>query len=217
MTDMYQKISLYAFAITIIGIGMSYLIGPKKEILLHPIRTLVHVFTLIFLDQKLSFAGAIRKLVYLLALLSFLVLGITGFYPTLVKGEHISGYLIMIHATFAPILAICLAVLAVMWAGRCAFNTKDWPWFQRFIERVTLVKIDKDLSDKESSVWQKITFWLIIFLALPLVMSIILSMLPYFGTHWQDLFVFIHRYVALVFAIIVLIHTHLIVIAQLKK
>ncbi|MBN2591173.1 MAG: hypothetical protein JXA96_15005 [Sedimentisphaerales bacterium] len=217
MTDMYQKISIYAFLITVIGIGISYIIRPERECLKHPVRTLVHAFTLIFLDQKLSFAGAIRKLVYLLALFSFVVLGITGFYPTLVKGEHISGYLIMIHATFAPILAICLAALAVMWAGKCVFNTKDWPWLQRIIERLTLVKIDNNSSDIESSVWQKISFWLIVFLALPLIMSIILSMLPYFGTHWQEILIFIHRYTALVFAIVVLIHTHLIVIAQLRK
>jgi cytochrome b subunit of formate dehydrogenase len=172
---------------------------------------------LVFLEQKLSFAGTIRKLVYLLALLSFVILAITGFYPTLVKGEHISGYLIMIHATFGPVLAICLAVLAVMWAGKSVFNIKDWPWLQRLIEQVTLNKTDENSSEVESCVWQKITFWLILFLSLPLIMSIILSMLPYFGTYWQELFIFIHRYTALVFSIVVLIHTHLIVIAQLKK
>ena len=217
MTDTYQKISIYAFLITIIGIGISYIIGPYKEHLKHPIRTIVHICTLVFIDQKLSFAGAIRKLVYLLALFSFIILGITGFYPTLVKGEHISGYLIMIHATFAPILAICLAVLAVMWAGKCVFNTKDWPWLQRIIERLTLVKIEECPSDRKSFVWQKISFWLIVFLALPLIMSVILSMLPYFGTHWQEIFVFVHRYTALIFAIVVLIHTHLMVMTQINN
>lgn len=217
MADMYQKISIYAFLITIIGIVMSYFIGPDKECLKHPIRAFVHICTLVFLEQKLTFAGAIRKLVYLLALLSFIILAVTGFYPTLIKGEHISGYLIMIHATFAPILAICLAVLAVMWAGKSIFNTKDWPWFQRFVERVTLVKINEDSSDKKSCIGQKIGFWLIIFLSLPLIMSIILSMLPYFGTYWQELFILIHRYTALVFAIVVLIHTHLIIIAQIRQ
>ena len=155
--------------------------------------------------------------VYLLALLSFVVLAITGFYPTLVLGEHISGYLIMIHATFAPILAICLAILAVMWAGTCRLNSNDWPWITHIIEKVTQVKINPKASDNNSFVGQKISFWLIIFLALPLTMSIILSMLPYFGTHWQEIFVFIHRYTALTFAIAVLIHTHLIIFSQIKQ
>jgi len=196
---------------------MSYFVGANKECIKHPVKTFFHILALVFMYQKLSFAGAIRKLVYLLAIFSFIVLGITGFYPTLAKGEHISGYLIMIHATFAPILAICIAALAVMWAGKCVFNTKDWPWLQRIIEKVTLVEIKENVSDKKSSVLQKISFWFIIFLSLPLIMSIILSMLPYFGTHWQEVFICLHRYTALAFAVVVLIHTHLIVMAQMKQ
>ena len=215
--DTYQKISITAFLIAILGIGMSYIIRPDIECFKHPVRTMFRIFTLPFLEQRLSFAGAIRKLVYLLALLSFFILAVTGFYPTLVKGEHISGYLIMIHATFAPVLAVCLAVLAVMWAGKCRFNNKDWPWFSRLLERATLVKLNEDMSDNNSCIWQKTGFWLIIFLALPLTLSMVLSMLPYFGTHWQELFIVIHRYTALVFAIVVLIHTHIIIRAQIKQ
>ena len=107
---MYQKISIITFLITICGIGLSYIFFPGKKSQQSILNKIVHLCTLPFLEQKLSLAGALRKLVYLLALLSFVVLGITGFYPTLVLGEHISGYLVMIHATFAPILAICLAI-----------------------------------------------------------------------------------------------------------
>ena len=213
---MYQKISIVTFLITICGIALSYIIFPGKKSQQGFINKIVHICTLPFLEQKLSLVGALRKLVYLLALLSFVILGITGFYPTLVLGEHISGYLIMIHATFAPILAICLAILAVMWAGNCRINGKDWPWFQRIVERVTLHKSKESTSDNNSCLLQKIAFWLIIFLALPLALSIILSMLPYFGTYWQELFVLIHRYTALVFAVVVLIHTHLIIRSQIK-
>ncbi len=127
--ETYQQISVTALLITILGIILTYMINPDVEGWKHPIRSIFRVFTLGFIEQKLSFAGAIRKLVYILAFLSFIILAITGFYPTLIKGEHISGYLIMIHATFAPVLAVCMAVLAVMWAGKSRFNNKDWPWF----------------------------------------------------------------------------------------
>jgi len=170
----------------------------------------VHLFTLLFIEQKLSLMGALRKLVYLLALLCFVVLAVTGFYPTIILGEHISGYLVMVHATFAPIFAICLAVLALMWARNCRFAHNDWPWFQRIVQRVTLVKIDAEEVQSESSgIGQKITFWLIIFLALPLILSIILSMYPLFGTHWQELLLNIHRYTALVFALVSIVHIYL--------
>ena len=214
---MYQKISIIAFLITFCAIGLSNIIWPGTGRLRNPLKTLVHLFTLPFLEQKLSLTGAFRKLVYLIALICFLVLAITGFYPTLVLGEHISGYLVMIHATFAPIFAVCIAILAVMWAWNCRFNNKDWPWFQRLVERITLIKSTEQPQIKATCLGQKISFWLIIFLTLPLALSIVLSMLPYFGTQWQDLFLFIHRYIALIFALVVIVHTHLIVRAQMKQ
>ena len=123
----------------------------------------------------------------------------------------------MIHATFAPVLAVCLAVLAVMWAGKCRFNNKDWPWLSRLIEKAALIKTENDTTDNNTGLLQKIGFWLIIFLSLPLILSMVLSMLPYFGTHWQEIFLFIHRYTALVFAIVVLIHSHIIIRAQISQ
>ena len=181
-------------------------------------RKLIQLFTLLLVEQKLSPVGVLRKLVYLLALLCFVVLAVTGFYPTIILGRHISGYLLMVHATFAPVFAICLAVLAVMWARNCRFTRGDWPWFQRIVQRVTLVKSADDQAHCEGSgLGQKITFWLIIFLALPLGLSIILSMFQLFGTHWQELLLGIHRYTALVFALVAIVHTYLLVRAKTKQ
>ena len=208
---MYRTISIIAILITLGGLGLNCILRPCKQCWRHPLKKLVQLVTLLLIEQKLSPAGAFRKLVYLLALLCFVILAITGFYPTLILGEHISGYLLMIHATFAPILAICLAILAVMWARNCRFASNDWPWFQRFVQRVTLTTSAGEGAYCESRLGQKIAFWLIIFLALPLILSIVLSMFPYFGTHWQELLLSIHRYTALVFGLAVIVHTYLLV------
>ena len=209
---MFQTIAIVAFAVTVGCMALNCVISPCKECWRHPLRKLVHLLTLLFLEQKLSIVGILRKLVYLLALLCFVVLAVTGFYPTLVLGEHISGYLVMVHATFAPIFAICLAVLAVMWVRNCRFNQSDWPWFGRIVQRVTLVKsTGEETLRKSSGLGQKITFWLIIFLALPLILSIVLSMFPLFGTHWQELLLSTHRYTALVFALVVIVHTYVVI------
>jgi cytochrome b subunit of formate dehydrogenase len=171
---MYRAISIIAFVITLGGIGLSCIVWPGKISWRHPLKKLVQLFTLLFIEQKLSPAEVLRKLVYLLALLCFVILAITGFYPTLVLGEHISGYLLMIHATFAPIFAITLAILAVMWANNCGFTSNDWPWFQKLVQRVTLSKSTEQVVKNESCLGQRITFWLIVFLSLPLILSIIL-------------------------------------------
>jgi cytochrome b subunit of formate dehydrogenase len=168
--------------------------------------------------RKQSLVVILRMLVYLLALVCFVVLALTGFYPVLILGEHISGYLVMLHATFAPVFAICLAVLAVMWASNCRFTTGDWPWFERIVQRVTSVKsVDKAAQSKSSCLGQKITFWLIIFLALPLALSIVLSMFPLFGTHWQELLLGLHRNTAYIFTVVVIVHTILLIRTIAKK
>ena len=162
--------------------------------------------------KKLSPVGILRKLVYLFALLCFVVLAITGFYPLLVLGKHISGYPVMVHATFAPIFAICLAVLAVMWASSCRFAYSDWPWFKRFVQWITSVKSSgEEAHGKTPGLGQKVAFWLIIFLALPLILSIVVSMLPFIGSHWQESLLSMHRYTALVFALVGIVHTYLVI------
>jgi len=169
------------------------------------------------LEKKLSLMEVLRKLVYLLALLCFVVLAVNGFYAALVLGKSISGYWIMLQTTAGGVFAVCLAVLAVMWASRCRFTHSDWPWFERIVQRVTLVKSSsKEAPSKSSGLGQKMTFWLIIFLALPLILSIILSMFPLFGTHWQELLLGIHRYTALVFALVAIVHIYLVIRTKMQ-
>jgi len=173
---------------------------------------------MLLLEQKLSPVGVLRKLVYLLALLCFLVLAITSFYPVLVLRESIHGYWLMLHATFAPVFAICLAVLAVMWAGNCCFNKSDWPWLQRILERVTPVKrVGEEPSNKCPGLGQKITFWLIIVLALPVILSVVLSMFPFFGTDGQEFLLNLHRYSALLLALAAIVHTYLVIRTQMEQ
>jgi len=219
---MFRTLSTIVFLATFLGIGICCVLFPCcKECRWRPLailRRAIRIFTMLFLEQKLSLVGALRKLVYLLALLYFLVLAITSFYPVLVLKEPIHGYWLMLHATFAPVFAICLAVLAVMWAGNCRFNKSDWPWLTRILERVTLVKSSSEETVSEApGLGQKITFWLIVVLALPLILSIILSMFSLFGTYWQELLLDIHRYTALAFAVVAIVHTYLVLRAKMKE
>jgi len=219
---MFRTILIIAFVATFSGIGICCLIFPCcKECRWTPLailRRTIRIFTMLLLEQKLSPVGVLRKLVYLLALLCFLVLAITSFYPVLVLRESIHGYWLMLHATFAPVFAICLAVLAVMWAGNCCFNKSDWPWLQRILERVTPVKrVGEEPSNKCPGLGQKITFWLIIVLALPVILSVVLSMFPFFGTDGQEFLLNLHRYSALLLALAAIVHTYLVIRTQMEQ
>ena len=167
------------------------------------------------LKHKRSLVDYLRILVYLVALFSFVILALTGFYPVLILGEHITGYLVMVHATFAPVFAGCLAVLAILWARQCRFTPGDLPWFERLIKLVTLTPRTDEAQRRRSGLGQKITFWLIIFLALPLGLSILLSMYPLVGTHCQEVLLSLHRYTAYVFSLVVIVHT--VLLLRMKK
>jgi len=156
--------------------------------------------------------SVLRKLVYLVAMVCGIVLAVTGFYPVCVLGEHLSGYSLMLHATCAPVFAACVAALAVMWAGRCCFEDGDCPITKRLVGWLTGSKDSQEQGKcRNSGVGQKVFFWLLIVLSMPLIMSIVLSMFPIFGTHWQDVLLGVHRYVAGAFVVCAVVHGFLLV------
>lgn len=219
---MFRIVSIIAFAATLGGIGLHYVALPwfkgRRWTAGDVLKKLVYLLTLLFVEQKLSPVSVLRKIVYLVALLCFVVLAVTGFFPLLVLDEHISGYLMMVHASFAPVFAVCLAALAVMWARHCHFTSSDLPSARRIIERLTLVKSYQEKAPSESTgIAQKITFWLLIFLALPLILSIVLIMLGCSGTHQQISFLAAHRHIALLFSLIAIVHTYLMIRTQIKS
>lgn len=225
---MFRTVSIIGFVITLVGIvAHCALFGPKRDDLfgkerrriLDVLRIPVLLLTLLLVEQRLSLLGVLKKLVYLLALFCFIVLLITGFYPVLILGEAISGYLMMVHATFAPVFAACLAFLVVMWAGRQAFGESDCPgWLHRFIKRVIRRKaVEEKPSTKESELGQKVTFWLIVALSLPAILSIVAGMFPLFGTGGQEFLLGLHRWSALVLALVIIVHIYLTALGRAKR
>jgi len=152
-----------------------------------------------------------RKLVYILALACFGVLAVTGFGPSLIVGEHPAGYLLMLHVTAAPVFAVSLAVLTLMWAYRCRFDQSDWRWLQRLLRREAG---DKKPAQEKSDFGPKVFFWLIVLFALSVILSITLSMFPLFGTGGQEFLSQLHRYSALLLVITAIGHTYLLLLCD---
>lgn len=206
---MFQTIADIALVMTFLGVAAHWVLvptgGPRNVV-----QGGVHVFSLLLIEQRSSILGVLKKLAYLVSLICFLVLAFTGFWPLLVRGEHISGYLMMIHATFAPVFALCLAILAITWAGANRFTAEDCPWVQRLLRRTTRLHVaTEDKPGRCAVLWYKATFWLLMFLALPLILSIVISMFHILGTSWQHFTMAIHRWTGLVFAVVAILHTYL--------
>ena len=211
---MFETIAILVIVATIVGILLHWFAVPASAECRNQgaVRGFMHVVSMLLIEQRASLLGALKKLCYLVSLVCFLVLAITGFYPLLVHGEHISGYPMMIHATFAPIFAICLAIIGLTWAGQFRFRRSDCPRLQALLRRVTNLRIPAAAEEGPcpcAATSRKVTFWAIVVLALPLILSIVLSMLPLFGTHWQEVAMAAHRWTAVAFTVVVLIHTYL--------
>lgn len=211
---MFQTIALAAFLVTFLGIAVHWVVFPiagKRRGGAEIVRAFVHLGSLLLIEQRSSVLGVLKKLCYLVAAFCFVLLGITGFYYPLMHGRHITGYWMMIHATLAPVFAICLAILTVTWASRFRFDKTDCPWLRRLLRSTTRLRVADSEGPRArpaETAW-KVTFWLVVALAIPLILSIVLSMLPLAGTHGQNVLLAVHRWVAVLFAVAVIIHTYM--------
>lgn len=220
---MFRIIALTGFIVVFAGIACHLLVSlPKRDDLfgkdrrckiLDILRVPVYLLTLLLLEQKLSIIGILRKLVYLLALLCFVVLVVNGFYSSLVLAEPISGYWIMLQTTVGGVFTVCIAVLAVMWAHNCRLDKNYLPWLTNLLRHQPA----NTAAPEKYELCQKVCFWLIVFLALPLILSIILSMFPLFGTEGQKFLLQLHRYSALLLALAAILHTYLLIRTQMNK
>lgn len=181
--------------------------------ILDPLRLVIFFVTLLFVEQKWSLFGVLRKLVFLLAILCFVVLALTGFIPRVVFGVALSGWWLMIHATAAPIFAACVAILAVLWADRNRLDKNYWPWLNRALLR----QPKSTLPPEKFELGLKISFWAILTMSLPVILSAVVSMFPIFGTHGQEALLQIHRYSTLLLSLFAIIYLYLAALTEMNR
>lgn len=207
---MFRWIAIISFGVVFAGLFLHHLLFPcgyKPRFSMGSlIRKKVHLFILLFPEQKLSLPGKIRKLIFLLALLSFVVLLLTGFTP-LMLGSRLAGYWLIIHAIFAPVFIGCTALIALLGAGQYRFNKED-------LNVAGLVNKSSEVNGcrlTDSGIGAKTGFWFLMVLSLPVTLTMVLSMFPLFGTHGQELLYHLHRWCGLVFACIAIVELYILI------
>lgn len=149
--------------------------------------------------------AGLTRLAYLLTLIGFVILAVTGFGPLLFVARPLSGFPLMTHLVAAPVFAVGLAYLTLMWAYHHRFDLGQW-------QRAKLLRRDGGVGEGPPGRFafgEKVSFWLVILLALPVILSIVLSMFPLFGTDGQEWLLGLHRYSAVLLVMAVLVHTYL--------
>jgi len=219
---MFSKAVIIGFAATIAVIVLHFLVrGPKFDNvfgkdrslkILDPMRAVIFFFTALFVEQKWSLIGALRKLVFLLALLCFVILVVTGLIPKILWGS-VSGYWLSVHATASPVFAACMAILAVLWADNNRFDKNYLPFLNRILAR----QPKSTAAPQRCELCLKISFWCIMFLMLPVILSAVLSMFPIFGTDGQHTLLWIHRYSTLLLSLFGIIYLYLAGLNEMEK
>jgi len=120
----------------------------------------------------------------------------------------------MIHATFALVFIACAAIVVFLGAGQYAFNKKDLDGFP-----CPRWKLKKPSSCwmADSGVGAKAGFWMLTVLILPVTLTMVLSMLPLFGTAGQELMYHLHRWCALLFSWIAIVELYMLIRMEVRK
>jgi len=152
-------------------------------------------------------AGALsraRRIVTIVSVGLLLILALTGFLPVVFLGIHLTGVLLVIHVTAAPLFAIALSALALLWAHRLRFDGSDL--------QIALGSLKRESQGKDPLVRfaLKAGFWLILTLSLPLMLTVVLGLFPLFGTGGESMLIRLHGYSALLLLVGALCELYLI-------
>ena len=156
--------------------------------------------------------ACLKTLSYFLSVLSVLILSLSGFLQYLITGSPLSGFILVLHVSIAPVFSICMTVVTLLWAQEQIFDKNDRQWF---FQIVLNTRNKKNVLPFSTAL--KMCFWMLILLT-PFVMgSIILSMYSVFGTAGQRSLLDMHFISAFLFLIISIFHTYFLLNFQVPE
>jgi hypothetical protein len=176
--------------------GVRQFVGDQARIAAHVWRERKNLGTGSALDN-------FRRIAYGLSAGFFVLLALTGFSPVLVTGEHLSGFLLIVHVTVAPLFALSLSALALLWAHRLRFDEEDW----RYV--LGPGKRRHSGGERRMKLALKVGFWMVLVFSLPLMGTIILGLFPLFGTEGEAFLTRAHGYSAILLLVAALTEIHL--------
>ena len=123
-----------------------------------------------------------EHLLHFIAIVGVLIQFATGFPTKWIVGE-VSGWVLLVHMLGAPLFVVGLTGTALQWAPRCR------------------------VGGGGLLVGQKLVFWVAVVFGLIVMSSMLAAMLPVFGYADQEALIEIHEIAALLFVLVMVLHT----------
>lgn len=159
--------------------------------------------------------GLFSKLVYIATVVSVGVLGATAFYATLAHGA-MHGWLLFAHLGGAGAFAAALFFLALTWSQPSRFR----PCCEGSAScnpNAIIMEDEQAIESERFPTIAKLAFWVMLVSGLLTLASMLVSMMPWYGTadmlRWLD----IHRYAGLTLFVATVIHLYLVLMARMGK
>jgi cytochrome b subunit of formate dehydrogenase len=127
----------------------------------------------------------VERLAYLAMLLGVLILALTGLTAS-IFGKVLGGWFLILHVAAAPLFALGVAAIAVLWADRRQYAASP--------------------GAQELDTGTKVLFWLMVLAAEVSMISAVLPMTPLYGSHGMHVLLDVHRYSSLALFILVVLH-----------
>lgn len=153
-------------------------------------------------DIHISRFFVLRRIFYVLTSTLFFALALSGFLPILILGGHLSGVMLIIHVTIAPFFAVSLMISLLLWAHFQQFDNEDFSNFKKYFAKKESVRKYPNIRIS----CNRVLFWLFAVIALPAILSMVISMYPFIGTEGQNFLLNTHRYSVLFLFIIYMVH-----------
>lgn len=150
-------------------------------------------------EEKSPAFQIFSNFLFVLTSIFFIVLALTGFIPILIFGGHLSGILLIIHVTTAPLFVLTFMLTLVFKAQKNQFTQDDF----KYLKEKWILKNATNISEQFN---QKLCFWLFAVFSLPAILSMVLSMYPLFGTGWQVAMLNLHQFSVLALLIVSMLY-----------
>ena len=119
-----------------------------------------------------------QKLIWLATIIGIVIAAATAIPWVMVRGGPIGGWMLILHCLAAPLFAIGMALVALLWAG----------------------------AYMRGSCGGGCTFWLMLLSAAVTIFSIAFTMTPLFGTADQHVLLAVHRWSSLALFFFMVLH-----------